>query len=206
MTSISSTTYPSSFTSPLDRLQSELSSEVADGTISSSDQSALSGALTDIDTSLKSQAPSTTGTGSSSPGDIKSKIDSLIANEVQSGKLTSNQATELQNVFANTFSQGGSGGPGGGGPGGAGGGPRGPGGGPGGPGGPGGGGSGGPGGASGSGGSSASASSSDSSSSSDSLLSEFLKLVQSSQSQTTSYDSSGQTTDTTSSLVVNYQS
>jgi hypothetical protein len=202
MTSISSTTYPSSFTSPLDRLQSELSSEVADGTISSSDQSALSGALTDINTSLQSQAPTTTGTGSSSPGDIKSKIDSLIANEVQSGQLTSNQATELQNVFANTFSQGGpggSGGPGGGGPGGAGGGP-------GGPGGPGGGGSGGPGGASASDGSSASASSSDSSSSSDSLLSEFLKLIQSSQGQTTSYNSSGQTTDTTSALVVNYQS
>ena len=37
---------PYSQTSPLDRLQNELSSEVSSGTISSSDQSALSTALT----------------------------------------------------------------------------------------------------------------------------------------------------------------
>src|ERR1700727_1858078 len=49
------------------------------------------------------------------PGDIKSKINSLIQAQVASGALTSNQATELQNLFSNTFGNGpgGSGGPGG---------------------------------------------------------------------------------------------
>jgi len=49
---------------------------------------------------------------------MKSKIDDLIAGEVQNGKLTSDQAEELKNVFAKVFShgggpQGGPGGPGG---------------------------------------------------------------------------------------------
>jgi hypothetical protein len=64
-----------------------------------------------------------------SPGDLKSKIDDLIQSEVSSGKLTSDQATELQGVFKAAFANGpggagGSGGPGG--PGGAGGPPPGP--------------------------------------------------------------------------------
>jgi len=183
MTSISSTTYPSSFSSPLDRLQSELSSEVSAGTISSSDQSALAGALSDIDTALKSQGSSHQGAGSS-PGDIKSKISSLIATEVQNGKLTSDQATELENVFSKTFSKGGPGGPGGaGGP---------PLGGPGGP-------------PPGESGGADSTQGSSSSSDSSQLLAELLKLLQGSQSQTTSYGSNGQTTQTSSALVLNYR-
>ena len=101
--------------SPLDALENELSSEVSSGAISSSDQGALSTALTDINNTLQSDASS-----SSSPGDIKTKINDLIQQEVQNGTLTSSQATELQNVFSNTFSQAG-------GPGGHGGGPGGPG-------------------------------------------------------------------------------
>jgi hypothetical protein len=188
MSSISSTTFPSSFSSPLDRLQSELSSEVVAGTISSSDQSALSGALSDIDTALTSQASSARGAGASppSPGGIKSKINSLIAAEVQNGKLTSNQAAELQNVFAKTFAKGGHGGPGGAG------GPR-----PGGAGDP-----GGSGGADGTGSTQTSSSSSDA----NQLLSDLLKLLQGSQSQTTSYGANGQTTQTTAALVLDYQS
>ena len=58
---------------------------------------------------------------------MQSKITSLINAEVQNGNLTSNQASELQNVFANAFSGGGASGAGGpGGPGGAGGGAGGP--------------------------------------------------------------------------------
>ena len=106
MTSISALSSPS-YQSPLQKLQDELQSEVNSGAISSSDQSALSSALNDIDSSLQSgQADASSGSTNSSPGDLKSKIDSLIANEVSSGKLTSDQATELQGVFKQAFAQG----------------------------------------------------------------------------------------------------
>ena len=113
MSLISSATAMSQQFSPLSRLQSELASEVSSGTISSGDQSALSSALTDINSAMQSQAPSA---GSPpSPGAMKSKIDSLIDGEVKDGKLTSAQADELKNVFAQAFQggPGGSGGPGG---------------------------------------------------------------------------------------------
>jgi hypothetical protein len=106
MTSISATP-GTSYQSPLQKLQAELQSEVASGAIGSSDQSALSSALNDIGSSLQSgQAGASSGGADASPGDLKSKIDSLIANEVSSGNLTSNQATELQDVFKQAFSQG----------------------------------------------------------------------------------------------------
>ena len=53
MTSISATS-GSSYLSPLQQLQAELQSEVNSGAISSSDQGALSSALTDINSSLQS--------------------------------------------------------------------------------------------------------------------------------------------------------
>jgi hypothetical protein len=110
MSSIASAT--SQAFSPLSLLQKELASEVSSGTISSSDQSALSSALTDIDSAMKSQAP-TAGSGSPpSPTDMQSKINDLISGEVSDGKLTSAQADELKNVFSKAF-QGGPGGPGG---------------------------------------------------------------------------------------------
>jgi hypothetical protein len=112
MSSIS-TLSGTSYQSPLQRLQDELRSEVGAGTINSSDKSALSSALTDIDSQLRSgSAQSSTGT-QGSPGDFKSKLDDLIQGEVSSGKLTSDQATELQNLFKSTFGQGpgGAGGP-----------------------------------------------------------------------------------------------
>jgi hypothetical protein len=102
------------YLSPLDRLQNELTSEVASGSISSTDQFALSSALDDIDQSLKTDRTSNSqASGPPSPDQIKSKIDDLINGEVQNGKLTSAQATELQNVFSNAFSKGGPGGAGG---------------------------------------------------------------------------------------------
>jgi len=156
---------------------------------------------------------------------MKTKIDSLIQAQVQSGNLTSNQASELQNVFANAFSQGGPGGAGG----------------SGGPGGFGGsgcsGGAGGPTGTGDAGSSSGSSSNvlqlllslSTSSSGSDSstgttttdssgtsgssasadlksLLQDFLKLVQDSTSATTGYGADGQTTSQSAALLINYQS
>jgi len=111
------------YSSPLQQLEAELQSEVSAGTVSSSDQSALSSALTSINSSLTADQSSQTagspdGTGGNGPGDIKSKINSLIQAQVASGALTSNQATELQNLFSNTFGNGPDGSGGAGGPGG----------------------------------------------------------------------------------------
>jgi hypothetical protein len=106
MTSISALS-STSYQSPLQKLQDELQSEVNSGAISSSDQGALSSALNDIDSALQSgQADASSASANASPGDLKSKIDTLIANEVSSGKLTSDQATELQGVFKQAFAQG----------------------------------------------------------------------------------------------------
>ncbi len=105
MTSISSLS--TAFKSPLDLLKNELAREVSSGSIGASDQSALSSALDNIDSALSSGASSSTSP--LPPGQMKSKIDGLIQNEVSSGRLTGDQATELKNVFANAFS----GGPGG---------------------------------------------------------------------------------------------
>jgi hypothetical protein len=106
MTAISAAS-GSSYQSPLQRLQDELQSEVNSGAISSSDQDALSSALTDVDASMQAGSASdqTSGTRPSSD-EMKSKLDDLINQEVSSGKLTSDQATELQGVFKAAFAQG----------------------------------------------------------------------------------------------------
>ena len=112
MTSISAIS-SSIYQSPLQKLQDELQAEINSGTIGSSDQDALSSALTDIDSSLQSSRASDSAGGTRpSPDDLKSKIDDLIAGEVSSGKLTSDQATELQGVFKAAFANGSDGGPG----------------------------------------------------------------------------------------------
>jgi hypothetical protein len=106
MTSISALS-TTSYQSPLQRLQEELQSEVNSGAISSSDQAALSSALDDIDSALQSSRAGDQASGTRpSPGDLQSKIDDLIAGEVSSGKLTSDQATELQGVFKAAFANG----------------------------------------------------------------------------------------------------
>lgn len=103
MTSISATS-SNSYLSPLQKLQDELQKEVASGTIGSSDQDALSSALNDIASSLQtSPASESARSTNSSPNDLKSKIDELIAGEVSSGNLTSDQASELQGVFKAAF-------------------------------------------------------------------------------------------------------
>jgi hypothetical protein len=111
MSSISAYGAGGSYASPLQRLQQELANEVSAGTVSSSDAGALSTALTDINSALTGgQSSSQSSNGQPpSPDGIKNKINDLIANEVSNGTLTTDQATELKNVFANAFA----GGPGG---------------------------------------------------------------------------------------------
>ena len=115
MTSISAAS-AQTYQSPLQKLQDELLSEVKSGAIKSSDQDALASALTDIDSAMQASRASDQASGTRpSPADLKSKIDDLIAGEVSSGKLTSDQATELQGIFKAAFANGpgGAGGPGG---------------------------------------------------------------------------------------------
>jgi hypothetical protein len=115
MTSISAASI-NTYQSPLQKLQDELQSEINSGAISSSDQDALSAALTDIDSAMQaSRASDQAGGTRPSPGDLKSKIDDLIESQVSAGKLTSDQATELQGIFKAAFANGpgGSRGPGG---------------------------------------------------------------------------------------------
>jgi len=115
MTSISAAS-TNTYQSPLQKLQDELLSEVNSGAISSSDKDALSSALTDIDSAMQASRASDQASGTRPSHDqLKSKIDDLIAGEVSSGKLTSDQATELQGVFKAAFANGpgGAGGPGG---------------------------------------------------------------------------------------------
>src|SRR3954451_11744639 len=99
--------------SPLDLLKQELPKEVSAGKVGATDQTTLSSALDDIDSALKGGSSGTSASkGSSTPpshAEMQSKIDDLIQGEVDSGKLSSDQAGELKNVFASAFS----GGPGG---------------------------------------------------------------------------------------------
>jgi hypothetical protein len=113
MTSISAAS-AQTYQSPLQKLQDELQSEVNSGAVKSSDQDALASALTDIDSAMQANRASDQASGTRpSHADLKSKIDDLINGEVSSGKLTSDQATELQGVFKAAFAKGhgGAGGP-----------------------------------------------------------------------------------------------
>lgn len=116
MTSISAAS-AQSYQSPLQKLQNELLSEVNSGVISSSDQDALASALTDIDSAMQASRASDQASGTRpSPDEMKSKIDDLINSQVTSGKLTSDQATELQGIFKAAFANGPGGAGGAGGP------------------------------------------------------------------------------------------
>jgi hypothetical protein len=113
MTSISAASSSSTTLTPLQKLQQELQAELAKGTVATGDSDALSSALAEIDKSLQGDSASQSGSTQSKPGDIKSKIDDLIEAQVSSGKLTTEQATELQGVFQAAFAggPGGAGGP-----------------------------------------------------------------------------------------------
>jgi hypothetical protein len=101
----------------LQKLQQELQTEVSSGAIASSDQSALSTALTDIDTALRQGGAGDPSSGTRPSRDqMQSRIDDLIAGEVSNGTLTSDQATELKGVFKAAFANGPGGAGGAGGP------------------------------------------------------------------------------------------
>jgi hypothetical protein len=187
MTSISAAS-ARTYQSPLQKLQDELLSEVKSGAIKSSDQDALASALTDIDSAMQASRASDQASGTRpSPADLKSKIDDLINGEVASGKLTSDQATELQGIFKAAFANG---------PGGAGGPP--PGGGPGGP--------------PPADGASSSDDTSSSTTSIEDILKQFLESLQESlsASSSTSYSASGSSSTSSSgsftALLIDYQS
>lgn len=86
--------------SPLELLKKTLETKVSSGAIASGDQSALSSALDSIDASI---AGSRNGQSAREAGDPKAKIDALIAAQVSSGSLTSDQADELRGVFSAAF-------------------------------------------------------------------------------------------------------
>ena len=193
MTSISAAS-TNTYQSPLQKLQDELLSEVNSGAISSSDKDALSSALTDIDSAMQASRASDQASGTRpSPDQLKSKIDDLIAGEVSSGKLTSDQATELQGIFKSAFANGPGGARGPGGPDGVGGPP---------PGGP----------PPSDDASSSDDTSSTSSSSIDDILKQFLQSLQDSLSASspTSYGATGATSSSSSAsfsaLLIDYQS
>ncbi len=100
ITSSSTALYGAQRQSPRDRLQSELTAEVAAGTISSTDENALSTALDAIDKSLSAgRASGTSSTTPPSPDEMKQKISDLIGQQVEDGSLTADQAKALQSVF-----------------------------------------------------------------------------------------------------------
>ncbi|UWU70909.1 hypothetical protein [Bradyrhizobium sp. NC92] len=106
MTSITAAS-TGSHLSLLQRLQQQLQSQVSAGAISSSDQSALSTALTDIDEALQQSRASDRSSGTRpSKEAMQSKLDDLISKEVSNGTLTSEQAEELKSVFQSTSASG----------------------------------------------------------------------------------------------------
>ncbi len=117
-TTISSSSYAAQRPSPRDMLQNTLAAQVSSGEVSSTDASALSSALDSIDQAMKAERGSfsSTRTAPPSPEEAKSKIDSLIAEQVEAGTLTEDQAAELKEIFSETFANGPGGGRGPGGP------------------------------------------------------------------------------------------
>jgi hypothetical protein len=77
MTSISATAGSSNYLSPLQLLQNELQTEVSSGAISSSDQSALSSALNDINSSLQNDGSTKSSSGCTGSSDASAANDIL---------------------------------------------------------------------------------------------------------------------------------
>ena len=119
-TTITSSSFGAQRLSPREMLQNTLASQVSSGEVSASDESALSAALDSIDQAMKAERGSfsATRTAPPSPDEAKAKIDDLIAKQVEAGTLTEDQASELKEIFSETFGTGPGGGRGPGGPGG----------------------------------------------------------------------------------------
>lgn len=82
------------------RMADAIQKQEASGALSSTDADALTSALSSIDSSLSSSSSSSTSTTRLDPSSMKDRIDSLISDQVSSGTLTSDQASELKNLFA----------------------------------------------------------------------------------------------------------
>ncbi|WP_373235416.1 hypothetical protein [Cohaesibacter celericrescens] len=91
--------------SPQSAVEDKLSALVESGEISSTDESAISEALSDIGTELQSSAPEP-GTPPPSKEEMDAKIDSLIEEQVSSGTLSESQAEDLSAMFDELQSQG----------------------------------------------------------------------------------------------------
>jgi hypothetical protein len=87
-----------------DQMASTISSEVSAGSLSSTDATALTSALTAIDSGLSAESTGTTAASGSAakrdPASMKDRIDGLIADQVSAGTLTDDQAGELKSLFA----------------------------------------------------------------------------------------------------------
>ena len=81
-----------------------ISQALSSGSISATDASALTSALSSIDTSLSGAASTPTAASGNAarlePGGAKAKIDGLIDDQVTGGTLTSDQADTLKSLFA----------------------------------------------------------------------------------------------------------
>lgn len=91
------------------RMAQAIAQQEQSGALSSTDATALTSALSSIDSSLQGDSTSTNGVSSSTdsssdtrldPSQMKDRIDSLISDQVSSGALTSDQASELKNLFS----------------------------------------------------------------------------------------------------------
>jgi hypothetical protein len=107
MTSLNAMTAHPQPMSPRERLQKELESEVASGSVSTSDASALATALDAIDETMKADATGASSGTRPNPGDMEKKISALIDQQVEDGTLTSDQADELKTLFQKSAESGG---------------------------------------------------------------------------------------------------
>lgn len=76
-------------------MNARINSALSSGQISSTDESAFATALDSIDSSLSSSS----GSSSTTTGSVGDRISSLIDNQVTSGTLTTDQASELKSLF-----------------------------------------------------------------------------------------------------------
>ena len=103
MTTISSSGLGGS--QPFARVQNVIQRDAAAGSISSTDETALVSALSDISAQLAPATGATGATPSSSigtataPASMRDQVNLAIDNEVSSGKLTGAQGTELKAAF-----------------------------------------------------------------------------------------------------------
>lgn len=88
------------FPSPKVRGHDRIAAQTASGAISGTDRTALDTAVDSIDAALKgSDGPGAAPSARLEPADLKARIDDLIGQQVQGGRLTSDQAETLKSVL-----------------------------------------------------------------------------------------------------------